>query len=243
MDRSRGPAPGGTVLRAVVFDVDGTLADTERDGHRPAFNRAFAEYGLDHRWDEVAYGGLLGVTGGQRRIEGFLAENGHSDPAGFARVLHRAKTEHFLEWVRTGPVRCRPGVDVLLGDLGRRGVVLGVATTGRRAWVMPLLDRLFGPDTFAAIVTGDDVTQLKPAPDAYELVLHRLGLPAAQVVAVEDSPPGLAAARAAGLECIVVTNDYTRSGRFPGAALVLDGFRTLGGRDCEQVLTRPRGSS
>ncbi len=152
------------MVSAVVFDVDGTLADTERDGHRAAFNRAFAEFGLDHRWDVETYGRLLAVTGGRRRLEGFLTEQGHSDPAGFARELHRAKTGHFLAWVLAGPVRCRPGVDSLIADLRDRGVPVGVAATGRRAWVHPLLDRLFGLDTFDAIVTGDDVEHLKPPP-------------------------------------------------------------------------------
>lgn len=223
------------VLPAVLFDVDGTLADTERDGHRPAFNRAFAEFGLDHRWGVDDYGRMLAVTGGQRRIEQFLAHRGHADPAGFARVLHRAKTEHFLDWVRNGPVRCRPGVDGLIADLGSAGTRIGVVTTGRRAWVLPLLDRLFGLATFAVVVTGDDVERLKPAPDAYLLALERLGLDAVAALAVEDSPPGLAAARSAGLSCVVVTNGYTHAAAFPGAAAVLSSFDTLDAAGCADV--------
>lgn len=221
------------MISAVLFDVDGTLADTERDGHRPAFNRAFAEFGLAERWGIEDYGHRLIVTGGQRRIEQFLAHHGHGDPAGFARVLHQAKTEHFLEWVRSGPVRSRPGVDGLLQGLRAAGVRIGVVTTGRRAWVLPLLDRLFGLETFEAVVTGDDVEQLKPAPDAYLLALDRFGLPASSAVAVEDSPPGLAAARAAGLACVVVTNDYTADAGFAGAAKVLSSFEGL---DAERLL-------
>lgn len=224
-------------LSAVLFDVDGTLADTERDGHRPAFNRAFAEFGLDHRWGVGDYGRMLEVTGGQRRIERFLAHRGHADPAGFARVLHRAKTEHFLEWVRSGPVRCRPGVDDLLADLRVAGVRIGVVTTGRRAWVLPLLDRLFGLGAFEVVVTGDDVERLKPAPDAYLLALHRLALDAGVALAVEDSPPGLAAARAAGLACVVVTNDYTAGECFPDAAAVLPSFDGL---DAARLLQQVR---
>lgn len=223
-------------LSAVVLDVDGTLADTERDGHRPAFNRAFAESGLDEHWGVEDYGRLLAVTGGRRRIEGFLAGRGHPDPAGLAAVLHRAKTEHFLDWVRSGPVRSRPGVDALLADLGRAGVRLAVATTGRRRWVLPLLERLFGPDRFDAVVTGDDVERLKPAPDAYTRALDLLGLDPAEALAVEDSPPGLGAALAAGLRCVVVTNDYTVAGPFPGAAAVLPGFADLDARRCALLL-------
>ena len=224
------------VLSAVLFDVDGTLADTERDGHRPAFNRAFAESGIAERWDVEEYGRRLAVTGGQRRIERFLADRGHPDPTGFARVLHRAKTRHFVEWVRSGPVRSRPGVDELLAGLRSAGVPVGVVTTGRRAWVLPLLDRLFGPGTFGVVVTGDDVERLKPAPEAYLLALRRTGRDPATVLAVEDSPPGLAAARAAGLACVVVTNGYTVREGFPGAAAVLTSFGGLDAARCARLL-------
>jgi len=227
---------GPVMLAAVVFDVDGTLAETERDGHRPAFNRAFADFGLPYRWDEQTYGRLLAVTGGRRRIEGFLAEAGHPDPVGVAADLHRAKTAHYIEWVRSGPLRCRPGVDTLIADLGRAGVRCAVATTGRQAWVGPLLDRLFGCTSFEVVVTGDDVANLKPAPDAYLCALDRLDLPPDAVLAVEDSSPGLAAARAAGLPCLVVTNGYTREGVFPDAVAVRDGFEDLGVDSCADLV-------
>lgn len=224
------------MLSAVIFDVDGTLADTERDGHRPAFNRAFADHGLDYRWDVPTYGRLLAVTGGRRRIEGYLAEQGHPDPAGLAPALHRAKTEHFVRWVESGPVQSRPGVQALMTDLHRQRVRLAVATTGSRAWVLPLLERLFGLALFDVVVTGDDVERLKPAPEAYRRALDRLDLPQTQTLAVEDSAPGLAAARAAGLRCLVVANDYTRDADFAGAAAVLDDFTGLDTARCAALL-------
>lgn len=230
------------MLAAVIFDVDGTLANTERDGHRAAFNRAFAERGLPYCWDVETYGHLLGVTGGRRRIEGFLAGEGHPDPADAARDLHRAKTEHFVEWVRSGPVRCRPGVDLLIADLRRAGVRCAVATTGQRAWVKPLLDRLFGPDVFEVVVTGDDVAELKPAPDAYLRALDLLGIPAEKTLAIEDSAPGLAAARSAGLACLVVTNAYTRHSTFAGAAAVMTDFRELSAESCADRLRVASGA-
>jgi HAD superfamily hydrolase (TIGR01509 family) len=226
------------VLEAVIFDVDGTLSETERDGHRIAFNRAFAECGLEHTWDVEKYGHLLAVTGGRRRIEGFLARHGHPDPGACAKEVHRVKTEYFLEWVRSDALSCRPGVDTLINELRRRAVKVGVATTGTRAWVMPLLETLFGLDAFEAIVTGDDVARLKPAPDAYHLAASRLGIRRSAILAVEDSPPGLAAARAAGLACAVVTSAYTREARFPDACAVLDSFDDLDVAHCESLLER-----
>lgn len=228
-----------TELAAVVFDVDGTLADTERDGHRPAFNRAFAEHGVDLDWDVETYGRLLGIPGGRARIEAALTRAGHPDPAGTAVAVHRTKTEHFVEWVRSGPVTCRPGVDTLLADLSGHGVALAVATTGTRSWVEPLLDRLFGAGTFRTVVTGDDVVRLKPDPQAYRLAVDGLGADPDAVLAVEDSPPGLAAARAAGLACLVVPNDYTRAGPFPGATAVRDGFEGLDAGACAALLDAP----
>ncbi|MBA2324660.1 MAG: HAD-IA family hydrolase [Pseudonocardiales bacterium] len=225
------------MLSAVVFDVDGTLADTERDGHRPAFNRAFADHGLPYRWDVPTYGRLLRVTGGRRRIERYLLEQGCPEASSLAPVLHRAKTDHFVEWVRSGPLSCRPGVDTLIDDLRRHEIRLAVATTGRRAWVEPLLERLFDPSVFEAIITGDDVRHLKPSPDAYLAALVALGLPRDVVLAVEDSAPGLAAARAAGLTCLVVTNAYTADSALLGAAAVRASFEGLCASDCSALLT------
>jgi HAD superfamily hydrolase (TIGR01509 family) len=212
-------------LRAVVFDVDGTLAETERDGHRRAFNRAFRDHGLPFHWDVAEYGRLLAVTGGRYRLAWYLAEQGLSDPAGAARVLHQTKTAHFADWLRTGSLCPRPGVHELLTELRDRGVRLAIATTGRREWVSVLLGRLFDDIGFAAVVTGDDVAELKPDPEAYLRALAELGVEARDAVAVEDSPPGLAAAIAAGIPCLVVASEYHRKMQFPGAAAVVPGYR------------------
>ena len=213
-------------LRTVIFDVDGTLVDSERDGHRVAFNRAFAEFGLPDRWDEPTYGRLLAVTGGERRLHAYLASRG-VDAAERERLvpqLHRRKTELFLALVVAGEIPARPGALRLLDGLAGAGVTVGVATTGSRAWVEPLLDRQFGLTRFAAVVTGDDVSERKPHPEAYLLALRRLGAEAATTVAVEDSDNGVRAARAAGLPVVAVTNDYTVTQDLDAAAVVLDGF-------------------
>lgn len=217
---------------AVVFDVDGTLADTERDGHRLAFNEAFAAAGLPYRWDEGEYGALLALTGGKRRIEHYLRDQGVPDQqaAELAVTLHASKTDRFIARVRAGSVPARAGLTGLLDELHTAGVRLAVATTGSSGWVRELLDGLFDPDTFEFVLTGDDVSALKPDPAVYQQALLRLQLPAERVVAVEDSANGVRAAVDAGLRCAVVTNDYTRDQDFSGATVVCDGFSRHGRR-------------
>jgi HAD superfamily hydrolase (TIGR01509 family) len=210
--------------QAVVFDVDGTLAETERDGHRVAFNEAFAAEGVDLHWDVERYRELLAVTGGRERVTAALREQGAPDADAVAARVHRTKTELFVDVVRRGEIDPRPGVRDLVGDLHAHGVRVAVATTGRRAWVKPLVAHLLGADAVEITVCGDDVATLKPDPEAYLLALRRLGLDAGGVVAVEDSGPGLAAARAAGLVTVVVTNPDTAHHDVTDAAVVREAF-------------------
>ena len=220
--------------RAVVFDVDGTLVDSERDGHRVAFNAAFAASGLPYRWGVPEYGRWLTIAGGRNRLTAFLESEGY-DPrraAALAARLHSDKTFRMREFVRHGMINPRPGVLELLGRLRGAGVTLAVATTGSRDWAEPLLHRLFGDGMFAVMLTGTEVPALKPDPAVYLEALRRLNVPADRALAVEDSRNGLRAARAAGMSCVVVTNDYTAESNFSGAAAVYDGFEScLADRD------------
>ncbi len=213
-----------------MLDVDGTLVDSERDGHRVAFNRAFEEAGLDDRWNVELYGELLAVTGGERRIGAYFAERGmpEDERGELARRLHARKTDIFVEMAEGGEIEPRPGVNELLDELDGAGVRLAVATTGTGRWVHPLLDRLFGSERFEVIVTSDEAPERKPDPSAHRMAVERLGLGPVAAPAVEDSLNGLRAAKAAGLACAVVANDYTRGQDFDGADLVLDG---VGSRD------------
>ncbi|MFC4947265.1 HAD-IA family hydrolase [Pseudonocardia sp. GCM10023141] len=226
-------------LAAVIFDVDGTLADTERDGHRPAFNDAFARHGLDFTWDAAEYGSLLEVTGGSRRVATYLRAQGYGAEAErIAEEVHRTKTALFRERVAAGAVTARPGVPELVADLRAAGIRIAVATTGRRAWVEPLIARLLGPDVVEVMITGDAVAALKPDPEAYLLALRGLGLAPTAALAVEDSAIGLRSACAAGLPVVVVTNDYTVDQRFDGAAAVrpaYTGEHDLSAQLCREV--------
>jgi HAD superfamily hydrolase (TIGR01509 family) len=213
-----------TCLEAVVFDVDGTLAETERDGHRVAFNEAFAAESVDLSWDVERYRELLAVTGGRQRIATALRERGVDGADEVAARVHRTKTALFVDVVRRGVIGPRPGVPELVDDLRAHAVRVAVATTGRRAWVEPLLAHLLGADAVEVVVCGDDVAVLKPDPEAYRLALARLGVDAGRVVAVEDYAAGLAAARAAGLTTVVVTNPDTSGHDVSGAALVREAF-------------------
>lgn len=213
--------------RAVIFDVDGTLVDSERHGHRVAFNRAFEEFDLPYRWDEDTYGELLHVTGGQRRIDGYLADRGvaEEERAELARALHRRKTEILEQMVDDGAIELRPGAARLLEELAGDGVALAVGTTGSRRWVERLLRRTLPTAHWDVIVGGDDVANRKPDPEVFTVALHKLGLDGPDgVVVVEDSGEGLEAARAAGLCCAVVVNGYTADHDLAEADLVTDGF-------------------
>jgi HAD superfamily hydrolase (TIGR01509 family) len=212
-------------LRAVIFDVDGTLVESERDGHRVAFNLAFDVSGLPYEWSPEVYGALLATAGGRQRIASFLEAQGHSSNEAeiLAGELHRLKTKFFEELVLDGAVELRPGVRVLIDDLKNAGVRLFVATTGTRSWVDPLLAQHFGNSTFELVLTGSEVTTLKPAPDIYQELRRQSRLTGPGIVAIEDSLNGLRAAHGAALPCVIVPNDYT-TGDVSSAQLVVSGF-------------------
>ena len=218
------------MLRALIWDVDGTVAETERDGHRIAFNRAFAEAGLPWHWDVAVYGPLLEVTGGRERILAYMAGRDDaprqaSDREALARRLHPRKNTFYAEQVARGEIGARPGVHRLMQQCRDEGVVLAVATTTSRANVDALFASLLGvhwEQAIGAVVCAEDAPQKKPHPQAYQVALQRLGVAADEAFALEDSPNGLAAARAAGIRCGVTRSAYFAQARFDGAAWVRD---------------------
>jgi HAD superfamily hydrolase (TIGR01509 family) len=216
------------VLRALIWDVDGTIAETERDGHRVAFNGAFEEAGLPWRWSPEAYGPLLQVTGGRQRILHDMAQRSEAptepvEREALARRLHARKNELYAERVAAGLLSPRPGVLRLMDEAQQQGVLLAVATTTSTSNVQALFASLFGPDwraRFAAVVCAEDAPQLKPNPQVYQVALQRLGIQADEALALEDSPNGLLAARAAGLACGITRSAYFMHASYPGAAWV-----------------------
>ncbi|SEK38907.1 HAD family hydrolase [Nitrosovibrio tenuis] len=223
---------GNKSLRAVLFDVDGTLADTERDGHRVAFNAAFGELGLDWNWDIDLYGELLKITGGKERIHYYMKNYA---PPGTDRLdrdgldswiasLHKVKTKHYVSLLEQGGIPLRPGVARVIQDLRDANIKIAIATTTTEENVTALLKSTLGEDSlgwFDVIGAGDIVPGKKPEPDIYHWALEQLGLSAQQCIAVEDSENGLRSSLAAGLDTVVTVNDYTRVQNFNGAALVL----------------------
>jgi HAD superfamily hydrolase (TIGR01509 family) len=221
-------------IKAIIFDVDGTLADTE-DAHRIAFNKAFAESELDWNWDVELYDKLLKVTGGKERIK-YYVENWLPDfkkPAdydGFVKNLHAVKTGHYTAMLRGGAIPLRPGIKQLIQDARKAGIRLAIATTTTPENVSALLEVGLGEDWakyFDANGCGDIVPHKKPAPDIYNWVLNELKLSPQDCIALEDSNNGLRSALAAGIKTYVTTNPYTHRQDFAEAAAVFDDLSDL----------------
>lgn len=213
-------------LRALLWDVDGTLAETE-ELHRRAFERAFADFGLDVRWPPELYRELLKVTGGRERLRHFF-ETYRPDLLDRVDIaaLHAHKTRLYGE-LAARELELRPGVARLLREARKAGLRQAVVTTTSRVNVETLLERTLGAEgreIFEAWVTGEEVVRKKPAPDLYLRALERLDLPPAACLALEDSALGLASARAAGIPVVVVTSPWTCGESFAGACAVFDGF-------------------
>ncbi len=219
-------------LEALIFDVDGTLADTERDGHRVAFNQAFKEARLDWDWTPELYGDLLQVTGGKERIrlyvENYLSDfKPEEDITTFAVNLHQRKTHFYLELLKSGAIPLRPGVERLILSAREAGLRLAIATTTTPKNVTYLLSSTLGKesiDWFEVIAAGDIVPAKKPAPDIYNWAIQQLDIQADACLAFEDSLNGIKSSLAANLQTIITVNDYTKDDDFNGASLVLDQY-------------------
>lgn len=231
-------------MTTLIFDCDGTLADTERFGHLPAFNQVFREFGLPVQWSEEEYGRRLQIGGGKERLAGLLtpafvaaANLPESRDAQLDEVArwHRRKTEIYVGMVRDGQLPPRPGVRRIIAAALDAGWTLAVASTSAEPSVWAILEAVASPRQaarFSLVLAGDVVSNKKPAPDIYELTVQRLGVNHHEVLVVEDSRIGLASARGAGLACLVTVNGYTAEEDMSGANLVVT---SLGDPDGEPI--------
>jgi HAD superfamily hydrolase (TIGR01509 family) len=241
------PAP------ALIFDCDGVIAETERDGHRVAFNRTFEAFGLPVRWSEEEYGEKLSISGGKERVASiltpdFVRANGlPADPDGQRQWLERfqeRKTAEYAEILRGGGIAVRAGVARIVDEALEAGRALAVASTSSVESVRLTLEQTLGPVRASAfsVFAGDMVPVKKPDPAIYELARESLGVERDCALVLEDSRNGLLAAVAAGLRCVVTISSYTGGQDFSEAALVVPSLDGLTLRDLDAVLTGGRAT-
>lgn len=216
-------------MKALIFDCDGVLADTERDGHRVAFNQAFRDFGIDTHWDVGLYGTLLKkVSGGKERLHLYFDETRWPAEAGdnhddYVARLHGRKSIYFQKLVKDGALALRSGIMRITDEAHTAGMKLAVCTTARLESVLAVLD-LMGPERkswFEQVLAGDVVSRKKPDPAVYRLAAEKLGLDPLECMVIEDSNHGLRAALGAGMNCVVTTSAYTRDEDFTGAKQVV----------------------
>lgn len=232
------------MVNALIFDCDGVLSDTERDGHRPAFNQTFREFGLPIEWSEDAYAAKLQIAGGKERMASeltpeFVRAQGLPEDAESRAVelatWHKRKTQIYTDMVGAGRLPTRPGVRRIITAAQDAGWKLAVASTSAEPSVRAILEQAVGPERaarFDLILAGDVVPRKKPAPDIYLLAMDRLGVPAEHALVVEDSRNGLLAAHGAGLRCVMTVNGYTEEEDNSEATLVVT---SLGDPDGERT--------
>ncbi len=215
-------------FKALIFDCDGVLAETERDGHRVAFNKTFARKGYRFTWDVALYKELVRVGGGKERMRSFFDRTswppGTTDKDALIRELHQLKTDHYTQIIESGELPLRPGVARLVDEAIAAGIELAVCSTSNERSVHALIEKLLGPGRkakFSVILAGDVVSKKKPDPEIYHLVLQRLKRRPTECIVVEDNRNGLLAAKGAGLCCVVTTNGYTEDEDFTEADLVV----------------------
>lgn len=214
-------------LSALIFDVDGTLAETERDGHRVAFNHAFESLGLPWHWSVKLYGDLLAIGGGKERFKYYLQhfQPDYSFDNDFIVKVYLLKNKYFQQLIKENKISLRPGVIRLITEAKENNIKMAIASTSGIDNVEALINHSFPThlqDCFAVIVAGDMVAEKKPAPSIYLLALQKLQLSSPECLAIEDTAVGLRAAKGAGLTTVITVNDYTLQDDFTGADLILN---------------------
>jgi len=224
-------------LKAIFWDQDGVIIDTEKDGHRVAFNKMFKEYGYDFEWDVDTYGELLRISGGKERMrryfteKGILLEGSPEKDDELLLILHKRKTAIFVEMIESGILPLRTGVRRLMQEALESGLRLGICTTANERSANAIARGMLGDISLEFVLAGDVVSRKKPDPEIYLLALEKTGLSPDQCIVIEDSHNGLLAAKAAGLRSVATTNVYTENEDLSAASIVVT---SLGDPDGEK---------
>jgi HAD superfamily hydrolase (TIGR01509 family) len=233
-----------TQIKALIFDQDGVIIDTERDGHRVAFNQTFKEFGYDFEWDVEKYHELLQVAGGKERMrhylhtEGFGAVVQPEEEDDLIKRMHKKKTATFIELIESGKLPLRPGVKRLMQEAVDAGLTLGVCTTSNERAAHAVAHNILKDIQFDFVLAGDVVSKKKPDPEIYNLALQRTGLKPEECIVVEDSRNGVLAAKAAGMNIVATTNVYTEREDLSNADIVVT---SLGDPDGEKGTLKQGG--
>ena len=223
-------------IKGFFFDQDGVIIDTERDGHRVAFNRTFEEFGFDVAWDVETYCRLLQVGGGKERMRHYLHETGFGRPVrpeeedDLIKALHKHKTDLFVELIESGALPLRPGVHRFMMEVNRLGLALGICTTSNERAARAVSESILASVRFDFVLAGDVVSRKKPDPEIYHLALERSGLTPDECIVIEDSRNGAAAAKAAGMFVVATVNPYTEGEDLSMADMVLTCLGDPGGQ-------------
>ncbi len=202
-------------IKAVFFDQDGVIIDTERDGHRVSFNMTFMEFGFADEWSVDYYHELLQIAGGKERMKHHWQTKGFSKPLTEQEIdklvpeMHKRKTALFVELIETGKLPLRPGVHRFMKEAMEAGLKIAVCTTSNEQAAKAITEKILSDIRFDLVLAGDVVSKKKPDPEIYNLALSKLGLKPGECFVVEDSKNGVIAAKAAGMQVVVTTNGYT----------------------------------
>jgi HAD superfamily hydrolase (TIGR01509 family) len=224
-------------LKAIFWDQDGVIIDTEKDGHRVAFNKMFKAFGHDFEWDVDTYGALLEISGGKERMRHYFTQKGimlegiPEQDAELLLTLHKKKTAIFVEMVESGILPLRAGVKRIMQEAMQAGLRLGVCTTANERSATAIAKGMLGDINLEFVLAGDVVSKKKPDPEIYLLALEESGLSPDQCIVIEDSRNGILAAKAAGLRAVATTNIYTANEDLSDASIVVT---SLGDPDGEK---------
>ncbi len=214
-------------IKGIFFDQDGVIVDTERDGHRVAFNETFESFGFNFQWSVEEYHQLLQIAGGKERMAHYLHTKGFDKPVDPAKEdqlikeMHKAKTGKFIELIESGKLPLRPGIKRLMKEANQAGIIIGICTTSDEKAAKAISTKYLNDIKFGFILAGDVVEKKKPDPAVYLLALQKSGLKPEECVVIEDSKNGLQAAKGAGIHTLVTTNPYTEKEDLSGADLIL----------------------